>query len=87
MPLNLTEITNDAVKVLIVGQQNPDIIEYGVRWVVGQANPVGERVKRVNGELFVGAATNLVANVGVDSQVVENSFDRIPIFNTKNCLY
>lgn len=83
MPLNLTEITNDAVKVLIVGQQNPDIIEYGVRWVVGQANPVGERVKRVNGELFVGAATNLVANVGVDSQVVENSFDRIPIFNTK----
>ena len=71
------------VKVKNLMAFETDVIEYGVRWVVGQASPVGERVKRVNGELFVGAATNLVANVGIDEQVVANSFDNIAIFNTR----
>lgn len=83
MGVNLTQVLNETLKVEIVGSRKSDVIEYGVRWVVGQSSPVGERVKRVNGELFVGAATNLVANVGVDSQIVVNSFDNIDIFITE----
>lgn len=82
MGFNVTQLVNDVLKVEIVGARKDDIVEYGVRWVVGQAASAGERVKRVNGELFIGAATNLVANVGVDDGIVENSFDNVDIFNT-----
>ncbi len=82
MGFNITQLVNDVLKVEIVGARKSDIVEYGVRWVVGQAASAGERVKRVNGELFIGAATNLVANVGVDGEIVENSFDNVDIFNT-----
>lgn len=75
-----------ALPVEIVGSRKSDIIEYGVRWVVGQSSSVGERVKRVNGELFVGAATNLVAAIGIDNQIVENTFDNIDIFRTERVL-
>ena len=71
---------------LVTGKEMRDfgvelVTEYGVRYVVGQSSPVGERVKRVNGELFVGLLTNLVANVGIDGAAVENSFDKIDIFS------
>lgn len=83
MSFNLTQITNKELLVKLIPDDTlQDTVEYGVRWVVGQSDPVGERVKRVNGELFVGVATNLVANIGIDDEIVENSFDNIDIFKT-----
>lgn len=83
MGFELTEITNPLLKVLLVNEDSDYIkknTEYGVRWIVGQESPIGERVTRYNGVMKVGSATGLVANVGIDDQVVENSFDDIPIF-------
>jgi len=57
-----------------------DYKEYGVREIVGQSSPTLERVSRFGGELKIGSATGLVASVGVDDEVVYNSFDYIPIF-------
>jgi len=67
-------------KVSTLRQFETDTYEYGIRWVDGQSSSTVERVKIVNGEMTVGSATNLVANVGIDDQVVENSFDNINIF-------
>jgi hypothetical protein len=67
-------------KVSTLRQFETDTYEYGIRWVEGQSSSTLERVKIVNGEMTVGSATNLVANVGIDDQVVENSFDNINIF-------
>jgi len=45
-----------------------------------QSSPTLERVTKVNGVLFVGSATNLTFNVGIDDAVVTNSFDDIDIY-------
>jgi hypothetical protein len=68
-------------KVSTLRQFETDTYEYGVRWIEGQSSSTLERVKRVNGELFIGSATNLVANIGIDDEVVVNSFDNIGIYN------
>lgn len=57
------------------------ITEYGVRFISGQSSPTGERVKRIRNDLYVGADTNLTANIGIDNQVVTNTFDTVSIFN------
>ncbi|MCK9577336.1 MAG: hypothetical protein M0R51_15640, partial [Clostridia bacterium] len=67
-------------KVSTLRQFETDTYEYGIRWIEGQESSTLERVKIVNGEMTVGSATNLVANVGIDDQVVVNSFDNINIF-------
>jgi len=57
-----------------------DYKEYGVREVVGQSASEFERVTRFGGEIKLGSATGLVANVAIDDADVTNSFDYIPIF-------
>ena len=54
--------------------------EYGVREVVGQSASELERVTRFWGEIKLGSATGLVANVAIDDADATNSFDYIPIF-------
>ena len=74
--------TTKKVKVSTIRTYAP-IIEYGVRRVYAptlQSSPTLERVTKVNGELFVGSATNLTFNVGIDDAVVSNSFDDIDIY-------
>jgi hypothetical protein len=57
-----------------------DYKEYGVREVVGQSASEFERVTRFWGEVKLGSATGLVANVAIDDADATNSFDYIPIF-------
>ena len=57
-----------------------DYKEYGVREVVGQSASNFERVTRFGGEIKLGSATGLVANVAIDDADATNSFDYIPIF-------
>ena len=66
----------------LTGKEMRDLLNLLLNMVCGWTTPVGERVKRV-GELFVGLLTNLVANVGIDGAAVENSFDKIDIFQTE----
>ena len=85
MSFNLTEITNQVLKVQMVTEDSDinfidKLTEYGVREVVNQSSPTLERVRRFNGQLTTGSNTGLVANVGTDNSVVENSFDSTHIF-------
>lgn len=85
MGFNLTQITNDVLKVRIVGEDSDANYidrhtEYGVREVVGQSSPTLERVRRFNGQLSTGSETGLIAAVGTDASVVFNSFDSVHIF-------
>ena len=57
-----------------------DYKEYGIREVVGQSASEFERVTRFGGEIKLGSATGLVANVAIDDADATNSFDFIPIF-------
>ena len=73
-----TGLANLESKVDIIGL---DYKEYGVREVVGQTSAVLERATRHFGEIKLGSATGLVANVALDDAIVTNSFDSISIFN------
>ena len=78
--------TTKKTKVSTINNYIGDTYEYGVRRVYAptmQTSSVLERVMKINGELIVGAATGLEFNVGIDGQVVTNSFDNIDIFKTK----
>ena len=54
-----------------------DAPEYGVRFATGQQSSVGERVSIVGGTMKTGAATGLVAGVGIGGTPTTNSFDSI----------
>lgn len=84
MSFNVIHIANDVLHIKTSEETNDlkNVVEYGVRFALGQQSSVGERVKRVNGELTVGVATNLIANFGIDDEIVENTFDHIDIFKT-----
>jgi hypothetical protein len=58
----------------------PSDTEYGVREVVNASSPTLERVTRNGATMLVGANTGLSAEAGIDTGVVTNSFDAIPIF-------
>jgi hypothetical protein len=75
--------TTKKAKVSTLNNYIGETYEYGVRRVYSptmQTSSTLERVMKVNGELIVGAATGLEFNVGIDDQVVTNSFDNIDIF-------
>jgi len=74
--------TTKKTKISTIRSYKP-IIEYGVRRVYSptlQESSTLERVTKVDGVLFVGSATNLTFNIGIDGQYVNNSFDNIDIF-------
>lgn len=64
-------------KIWIDPQPGERLIEYGIRWVVGQSNPVGERVRRVDGDIMTWDI-EYTPNVG---SVNTNPFDAIKLFN------
>jgi len=75
--------TTKKTKISTIRQYDKDIYEYGVRRVYSptlQESSTLERVMKKNGVLYVGAATNLTFNIGIDGQYVNNSFDSIDIF-------
>ncbi|MFA7097399.1 MAG: hypothetical protein WC383_13085, partial [Gammaproteobacteria bacterium] len=72
--------TNETKKTSLNYLMNIDapVTEYGVRWVLGQTSPTGERVKKYNGVMTIGEATNLysIPATSVDG-VGLNTFDSI----------
>lgn len=67
-----------ANKKYVDGMVASQAVEYGIRWVVGQSDPAGERVKRTGGEIVQWDIT-YTANVG--DTINYNPFDNIPLFN------
>jgi hypothetical protein len=65
----------DAIDELLSTEEK---IEYGVRWVQGQSSPTGERVKKVDGVMTIGSATNLYSTPATSIDGVGmNTFDSI----------
>jgi hypothetical protein len=90
MAFNITQLVNGNSKdnpLYIVDVGNDEVnytkkhTEYGVRWVVGQSSPTGERVTRFNGVLTVDGGTNATGMFSEPATSIDgvgrNSFDHL----------
>jgi hypothetical protein len=90
MGFNITQLTNGNSKdnplyIVDIGNDETNFIdkytEYGVRWVLDQESPTGERVKHFNGVLTVDGETNNTGLFSVPATSIDgvgrNSFDHL----------